>query len=105
MKAKILGNWEIHGTVYTNAPGEPQTGGIGWFRRYEFKADGTYLFSAYPLLSAKGVWSILEESGKHFLILTEIDPEGKRIDPSTKWQISIQDGRLTLGGGDLNRVP
>ncbi|MBL8022133.1 MAG: hypothetical protein JNM27_20835 [Leptospirales bacterium] len=105
MKDQILGSWEIHGTVYTNAPGEPETGGIGWFRRYEFKADGTYLFSAYPPLSGKGVWSIIEENGTHVLVLTEIDPEGKTIEPSTRLPISVQGNRLTLGGGELNRVP
>lgn len=104
MKEQIPGNWEIHGTVYSNGPNEPQTGGIGWFRRYEFKPDGSFVFSAYPPLSYKGVWSLKEENGKWLLLLMEIDPDGNRIERGRP-VVSIQNDRLRLDGGEMKRVP
>src|SRR5688572_13028702 len=75
LKEQLTGAWEIHGTIYNNAPGDPESGGIGWFRRYDFRSDGSYVMSAYPALTVKGGWTVIKDGNDEFLILKEENSE------------------------------
>ncbi len=103
MHEKILGSWEAHGTIYSGGPGEKQTGGIGWYRRYSFQKDGTYTFDAYPPLQGKGKWSIATEAGADVLLLTSVDAEGREQNAG-RYTVSVNGDTLSLSGGTFNRV-
>ncbi len=47
-----VGSWSIHGSM--PGPG----GAIGWSEKYALHPDGTFSFSAYPMLTRSGAWSV-----------------------------------------------
>lgn len=104
MQEQILGSWEASGTVYSGGPGQAQTGGIGWYKRYVFHKDGTYTFDAYPPLQGKGKWTIVAEGGLHILVLTSVDADGREQEAS-RATVSVSENTLALGSAEFKRVP
>lgn len=103
MREILLGSWEAHGTIYNGGPGQEQTGGIGWYKRYTFKQDGTYTFDAYPPLESKGKWIIVHENGLNVLVLTLIDADGREQNAG-RFPVAVDGNTLSLSGGNFNRV-
>lgn len=103
-KEMLHGSWQASGTIYSNGPGEKQTGGIGWFRKYTFFPDGTFAMDAYPPLQVKGKWSLLKSEGLDTVVITVMDAEQKEQEWG-RYPISISGDSLSLGAGVFKRVP
>lgn len=100
----LLGSWQASGTIYSTPPGEKPTGGIGWFRKYSFLADGTFAMEAYPPLQMKGKWCLIQKEGVDTLVLTAVDAENKEQEWG-RYPVSLSGDSLSMGGGVFKRVP